>query len=296
MKIAAGVTTCNEENTIGPLMDRILAVPTVTSLTIVSSACRDRTEQIVKRFAERDQRVQLISEPVRRGKSAAVNTFLADRPESDLTLISSGDVLPAEGAIADIIRTFENPTVGMAGGRPIPENELTTLSGRIAHLTWNLHHRMALISPKLGELTVFRSHLVTAIPEKSTVDEASLEFIIHSTGHSLAYAPNALIHNRGPDTLKELLSRRRSNAYGHQLLARQNGYRVSTTNNSRAAKLLIEELVRQPSYLDAAITLVGVEVLARLLALKDSLTRRDNLAVWDIAASTKKLNISSSER
>jgi len=112
---------------------------------------------------------------------------------------------------------------------------------------------------------------------------------VHAAGYALAYVPEAVIHNRGPDTLHELLKRRRSNAYGHRSLEK-NGYQVSTKNNAAAGRFLIEEVVAKPSYFTAAVVLVMLEIAARALAVKDAWFPRKNLAIWEIAQSTKKLN------
>lgn len=287
MTIAAGITTCNEERTIGPLLERLLPSPGIISLTVVSSACRDRTDEIVKDFAARDSRVRLISEPERRGKSAAVNTFLSHRPACDLTLLSSGDVLPAEGTVEAIAGAFADPQTGMAGGRPSPVNDPGTLTGAMAHLLWNLHHRIALETPKLGELVVFRSALVEHIPAESPVDEASIEAAVRQAGYALRYVPEAAVYNRGPSTPGEWLAQRRRIAYGHRWLARREGYHVSTANGSSIARALGREIAAHPGQAGAALTIVGLEILARLLARTDEFRSPGRHVVWDIAETTK---------
>ena len=83
MRVVAGVTACNEERTIGPLLDVLLAArpdgAPIEEVVVVSSACRTGPTRSSARFAARDPRVTLIAEPVRRGKAAAINTFLAAR-------------------------------------------------------------------------------------------------------------------------------------------------------------------------------------------------------------------------
>ncbi|HEX7600386.1 MAG TPA: glycosyltransferase, partial [Polyangiaceae bacterium] len=84
MRVVAGIMACNEEQTIGPLLEALLTSrpsgAPIEQITVVSSACRDRTDEIVRAFAVRDPRVVLIAESERRGKVAAINTFLATRP------------------------------------------------------------------------------------------------------------------------------------------------------------------------------------------------------------------------
>ena len=291
--VSVGVITCNEEATIGPLLEAFSAATgsdfTIAEIIVVSAECRDQTDTIIQQLAARDPRIRLITEPKRRGKSAAINTFLAARSKSDFTLLSSGDVLPAPDFLPRILATMADPSVGMAGGRPVPLNSRRTLTGRMAHALWELHHEVALRSPKLGETIVFRSTLVTAVPEESPVDEASIEQTIRAGGWEIRYVSEALIENRGPDTLAEWFSQRKRIAYGHAWLKNSSGYAVSTDSSSTVVSLLLGYILRHPGEILTASILVGFEIAAKISARMD-FDRGNKYRIWDIAASTKSRN------
>ena len=293
LRTVACVTACNEERTIGALLDVLLAarpdgVP-IEQIVVVSSACTDATDDIVARYAARDPRVKLIVEPVRRGKAAAINTFLQGRlPGTDVTLLSSADVKPAPGAIEAIVEALRDEGVGMAGGRPVPQNPGNALVDRMTRLLWELHHEVALRSPKLGEVVAFRSALVTSIDERTVCDEASFEAVVTAAGASLRYVSGALVGNLGPATLSEWLSRRRSIAVGHQALARSGGYRVSTSAPANLAAVLFRAIAPTPRNWGTVLALVLCEALARVLARLDGLRRGGRPWVWEIARSTKR--------
>lgn len=292
LRTVACVTACNEEETIGELLEVLLAarpdgVP-IEEVVVVSSACTDATEEIVTRFAGRDSRVKLIAEPVRRGKAAAINTFLKRRPAgTDVTLLSSADVRPAPGAVEAIVEALRDEGVGMAGGQPVPQNERNALVDRMSRLFWTLHHEVALRSPKLGEVVAFRSALVGTLADRTVCDEASLEALVTASGAALRYVPSAVIGNLGPATLSEWLSRRRSIAFGHQQLERSGGYRVSTAATGRVAPALLRTIVPTPRLWVPGLALGACEVLARALARLDRF-RRGEPWVWEIARSTKR--------
>jgi cellulose synthase/poly-beta-1,6-N-acetylglucosamine synthase-like glycosyltransferase len=292
VRVVAGITALNEERTIGPLLDALLgAQPAggpIERIIVVSSACRDRTDEIVREVSVRDPRVMLIAEPVRRGKAAAINTFLAARPPgSDVTLIASADILPFPGAVEAIVAAFADPEVGMAGGQPVPQNDASTLLDRMARLMWYLHDQMARRSPKLGELVAVRSSLVTSIDEESPVDEGSLEASIRGHGGRLVYVPEARIANRGPSTLREWMSQRRRIAFGHLWLRQRTGYSVSTGAGARVLPVWLAAVAPRPDRWIPGIALVVTEVLARALARRDLRRGSKNYAVWKIAESTK---------
>lgn len=288
-RISAGVITCNEERTIGPLLERLAAAPDITEIIVVSAECRDETDGIVRRHAAADPRIRLIAEPKRRGKSAAVNTFLAARGASDLTLLTSGDVLPAPDFVARVAGAFDDPATGMAGGRPVPVNGGASFTGRMAGLMWHLHHEIAREHPKLGETVMFRSGAVSAIPDDSPVDEASIEALVLAAGLRLAYVPGAIVSNRGPDTFAEWLSQRRRIAYGHAWLEKSAAHHVSTGSPSRVFPLLASHLARHPADLPVAVALMVSEALARVMARRD-LRGGNRHQVWEIARSTKTLS------
>lgn len=292
MRVVAGITALNEERTIGPLLEALLEArpggEPIERIVVVSSACRDRTDEIVRAVAARDARVCLIAEPVRRGKAAAINSYFAARPPgTDVTLIASADILPFPGATEAIVAAFADPEVAMAGGQPVPQNEGTSLLDRMTRLMWHLHDQMARRSPKLGELVAIRSSLVASIDEESPVDESSLEASVRRQGGRLVYVPEARIGNRGPSTLREWMSQRRRIAFGHLWLKRRTGYAVSTGAGSRVLPVWLAAVAPRPDRWIPGIALVLTEVLARLQARRDLRRGSKAYSIWTIAESTK---------
>jgi len=292
MRVVAGITALNEERTIGPLLESLLAArpggAPIERIVVVSSACRDRTDEIVRDFAAGDPRVSLIAEPERRGKAAAINTFLAVRPPgTDVTMIASADILPFPGATEAIVAAFADPAVGMVGGQPVPQNEGRSLTDRMARLMWHLHDQMARRSPKLGELVAIRSSLIAAIDPESPVDESSLEAAVREKGARLVYVPDARIANRGPSTLREWMSQRRRIAFGHLWLKQRTGYSVSTGAGVRVLPVWFAAVAPRPDRWVPGIALVVTEVVARWQARSDLKRGSKDYAVWTIAESTK---------
>jgi hypothetical protein len=181
-----------------------------------------------------------------------------------------------------------NADVGMCGARPMPTNGHGTFHGEATRFIWQMHHRVALEAPKLGELVMFRAALVNGLPPESAVDEATLEQRVSSAGFRLAYVPEALVHNHGPETLRDFIRQRRRIAAGHYWLRAVSGYSVSTMDLGRTARLALDAL----SDLDGtarlyAIGTIGVEVLSRGLGWLDFHLRGKDHAVWKVSETTK---------
>lgn len=283
----------NEAANIGRLLETLVAQKLETAvidrIIVVSSASTDDTDRIVEDFARTHPVVTLIREPERRGKSAAINTFLREA-DSEILIVESADTLPARTTVEKMVAAFLDPSVGMAGGRPLPENRPDTFVGYAVNLLWKLHHRMALISPKLGEMIAFRNK-VNQIPERSAVDEASIESDILRQGFRLRYLPDAIIHNKGPENLADFISQRRRIAAGHYWLRERFHYSVASLRPGIMLSITLGEIVSNPLDLPYLTGVMALESYCRFLGWYDYKIRRKNPFAWDIARSTKNLRV-----
>jgi biofilm PGA synthesis N-glycosyltransferase PgaC len=290
--VSIGIMAHNEEANIGQLLEAVLiqrfATARLKEIFVVASGCTDRTERIAQEFSEKDQRIKLLVQDHREGKASAINLFLS-HASADIYILESADTVPEEGALEKLIAPFANPSVGMTGAHPIPVNGTDTFIGFAVHLLWSLHHKIALVNPKLGELVAFRG-FVRKIPHDTAVDEASIEATVRQAGYELRYVPKAIVRNKGPENLKDFLKQRRRIAAGHMHLARTQGHRVSTLNVWRILGPLREEMNWKPKEFLWTVGAVALEAIGRLLGYYDFYFRKKNPYIWDIAVSTKKLS------
>jgi biofilm PGA synthesis N-glycosyltransferase PgaC len=284
-----GIMAYNEAGNIAAAIRTLLAQQVrsaqLAELIVVASGCTDGTAEIVAELAQRDPRVRLITQDRRQGKASAVNLFIA-QAKSPLLLMVSADVLVEDGTLEALLGRFADPEVGMVGGHPIPVNDETRFLGHAIHLLWRLHDRLAREAPKLGEIVAFRN-LVPSIPLDSAVDEISLQALITQLGYRTIYEPQAIVYNRGPATVADLLRQRRRIYAGHLQVRRQQGYAASTMSVRR----IIRALRGSGSFSSLRTALwtlgaIGLEALARGLGHLDRLRHRDH-AVWRPVITTK---------
>jgi cellulose synthase/poly-beta-1,6-N-acetylglucosamine synthase-like glycosyltransferase len=287
---AVGVTVYNEERNLDALLHAVCEERgphlDIRQVVVVSSGSTDRTVEIASAWASRDRRVEIAIDPVRRGKATAVNQFLARvRPDVRVCVLSGGDMLPRAGCLDALVAPFHDATVGMAGAHPIPTNPASGWVDRVVHLQWALHHELALRAPKMGELVAFRPD-VPALDPETVVDEAWLETVAIARGQRLVYVPDAIVYNRGPSLLHELLDQRRRVFCGHLWLRGTRRYEVSTFRSASVASAALRHLRAHP---DAAATLVAAgaaEVAGRALGTLDYL-RGEKPFVWNAIGSSK---------
>jgi len=286
-----GIMAYNEAANIGLLLKALLAQETLTvaldKIIIVASGCTDKTEDIVQEFATRDSRVQLLQQPRREGKASAVNLFMANT-QHEVLVLESADTLPLPHTLEALVAPFADPDVGMVGGRPIPTNSPDTFMGFGVQLLWELHHQISLSCPKMGEIIAFRN-IFRQIPYDTAVDEASIEPLIVGQGLRLAYAPDAVVLNRGPETVQDFIKQRRRIFVGHLYVKDALGYKVSTMQGLRIVWLFLKSMRLDWRYLTWGPAIATLEILVRLLATYDYTVSKTKPFNWPVVESTKKL-------
>ena len=151
-----------------------------------------------------------------------------------------------------------------------------------------MHHHISLSSPKCGELIAIRNNGYV-IPKDTTVDEAYLEWVLKKDGYSLAYADDAIVHNKGPDNFGDYITQRRRIHAHHLRLKRSTGYDVSTTDFSTVLMAFSSTLEPDPKALVFSGIAVALEGLSSLLGAYDIYIRNDGHQCWKVADSTKEI-------
>ncbi len=290
---SVGVFAYNEVENISKLLNALLSQKLskveIGEIIVVSSASKDGTDEAVLAFAEKSNKIKLIAEKERNGKSAAINKFI-NASQNDILVIESADTIPAGNTIEKMVSAFADETIGMTGGKPTPENSPKNFVGYSVNLLWRLHHKMALISPKLGEMVAFRK-IFTKIPAKSAVDEASIEAIIRKANLKLQYIPDAIIHNKGPENLGDFILQRRRIEAGHLWLQDTEKYEVASQSGSLLLRLTLTEITENPTKIFFLLGTMIIEIYSRFLGWFDYRIKKKNPFKWEIAKSTKKLEI-----
>jgi biofilm PGA synthesis N-glycosyltransferase PgaC len=296
IRCSVGITAHNEEANIGRLLrailDQHLDEAEICEIIVVASGCTDGTCDIVQAFEAQEPRIKLLVQEEREGKVSAVNLFLQHARE-DICVLESGDTLPGEDTVENLVKMFRDPQVGMAGAHKVPVNVPDQVVGYLSHLRLTLEHSLCLEIPRLGEMIAFRK-VFNEIPPDVAMDEAFVEALMIQRGLSVRYAPDAMVYNMGPETLRDFVRQRRRNYAGHLHLKHKYGYRVSSLDNVRVARLALTEVWRAISHtirlLYVLTALACIELYSRALGSYDYYIKRDKQVVWDMAWTTKEVD------
>jgi len=291
IKASVGITAHNEAANIGQLLEALLAQDTtevqLDEILVVSSGSTDGTDDIVRQWEKKDPRIRLLRQVKREGKASAINLFIKEA-RNEILVLESADTLPLVNTVETLVRPLRDQGVGMTGAHPVPLNSEQTFIGAVVHLMWELHHRLALERPKLGEMVAFRK-VIDSSPFESAVDEASLEAALHQAGLTLKYVPKAIVLNKGPESVRDFIIQRRRIQAGHLWLRSNSGYQVSTKRASKILRHLLQVTPRSGRGLLVGAAAIMLEALGRGLGWFDFRLLGKNPFVWEVAQSTKSL-------
>ena len=285
-----GIMAYNEGRNIRAILEALITQRTrccrLSEIVVVASGCTDDTEAIVHSVARRDPRIRLLAQPRREGKARAINLYLRSS-ETDFRVLASADTLPADDAVEALIRPMvEDPTVGMTGGHVVPVNGDSRFIDHSVHMLWRLHHAIAQHHPKMGEMVAFRN-VVNRIPDDSAVDEVSIEAEVQRQGFRLKYVPDAIVRNKGPETISDFLKQRRRIHAGHLAARGMTGYAPATMRLTRVGWVFLADALKRPGRLPWSLGTAALEATGRALGTYDHYVTGRSHAVWEIAVTTK---------
>jgi cellulose synthase/poly-beta-1,6-N-acetylglucosamine synthase-like glycosyltransferase len=113
--------------------------------------------------------------------------------------------------------------------------------------------------------------------------------LIRGQGLQIRYVPEAIVYNRGPETVSDFLRQRRRIYAGHIYVRDMLGYRVSTMKGTRILSILLLSpgLKRDWRFFFLTPLVVVIEIWARTLGLLDYRVWKRKHTVWDVVETTK---------
>lgn len=291
IRCTVGVMAYNEEQNIVQILQALLSQhvknASIIEIIVIASGCTDRTVEFAQELARVHPLIRVEAQAERAGKAAAINHLLK-LAQGEVIVLVGADTLPDPTSLEYLLEPFADQTVGMTGARVVPLNDPRTFLGFTVQMLWHVHHRLALRSPKLGELVAFRS-VVEALPINSATDEVALEALISAQGYRLVYTPQAIVYNRGPQTLPDFFHQRRRIFAGHLHIATTHHYVAASMPVRPLLRLAYEALTQYPSLLLWIICAMLLEGAGRLLGALDFwLGHRHH--IWRPIRSTKKIH------
>lgn len=291
IRCTVGVMAYNEERNIVQVLHALLnqrdGLCSIEEIVVVASGCTDRTVELARQVALTHPVVRVDVQPQRRGKAAAINRLI-NVARCDVIVLVGADTLPDPTALDHLVQPFTDPAVGMTGARVVPLNDPRTFLGFTVQMLWQVHHSMALRWPKLGELVAFRK-AIGELPANSATDEVALEALCVARGYRLVYASEAIVYNRGPETLDDFIIQRRRIFAGHLHVASAHKYVAASVPLAHLLVLVRDAVRLFPGQLSWMVGAVALECWGRILGVLDQALGRSH-HIWRSAPSTKQVH------
>lgn len=236
MSITILITAFKESATIRQAMAAFLRqMPDNAELLVV---CPDEeTTAVINHHAQSHPQIRHIQDPGT-GKPAALNIGLAEA-KGNIIVLSDGDIVVADDALAPLLSPFADENVGAVTGHPLSSSPRDTKLGYWSHLLTEGAHQERLRRDAIGEfllcsgyLFAYRKALIEHIPEDALSEDAVISHRIAEQGYRIRYAPDSLVYVKYPTTYQDWLIQKVRSAGGYaQEYVRNSPYQM------RSAKL-----------------------------------------------------------
>ncbi|MEO8227983.1 MAG: glycosyltransferase family 2 protein [Gemmatimonadota bacterium] len=197
--ISITIPAYNEERSIGQTIERMLAVdypPELRQILIVSDASTDRTDDIVRSYADRG--VELLRMPQRTGKTAAENAAVP-LLRGEIVVNMDATITLKPDSIQRLVRAFEDATIGVASGRDVSIGSADATgnqaeSGYVGYEMWlrDLETRIGGIVGASGCFYAIRRELVQSLFPGALSRDFASPLIAHENGYRSVSVPDAL--------------------------------------------------------------------------------------------------------
>jgi biofilm PGA synthesis N-glycosyltransferase PgaC len=289
MNVSVGVCAYNEGRNMARCIESILSQrlngPELLETIVVSSGSTDDTDKVVSSFSSRDPRVVLIRQERREGKNSAVNLFM-EMAKGDVLVLVNADNILKEGCLDALISPFRDEKVGVAGGHPEPVNDKRTVVGFAVFMLWDMHHRLSLIYPKVGEVMAFRN-LHIQIPTGMQSDEDLIRMDLERRGYRSVYVPDAIVINKGPETVRDYFKQRTRVNIGERYMKRWFDFDIPTWDKRYLFESLRGFIKDNKKDAWKIMVAMGFEMLARAYATVHVMLDKGDRPVWNMVETTK---------
>lgn len=287
-----GLCAYNEADNIGRAIDSVMSQRfdgfVMEKVIVVSSASDDGTDDIVRSRMEMYGCLELIAQTERKGKNHAINAFL-DAKDTEIVIIMNADnILEKEDSLQHLLEPFRNPEIGIVGGHPIALNKGETAASFASKFEWVVHHHVAMITPKIGELIAYRD-IGFRLPTDTQNDEELMRMRIEAAGFKPAYAPEATVLIRGPETKEDFIKQRVRTNIGQCHMEASPDYYNPTRDNKVLIKASIRAAREMGFHPIRILQAARLERYCRKVAKEHVDSGKEDMNIWERVDSTKKL-------
>ena len=249
-RVSILIPACNEEQVIGRILRRMLALTYPSDLLqiiVVDDGSTDATGQIADRFARENSQVEVIHRnrsEGRRGKASALNAGLK-KANGEIVICFDADYYPCRDFVELIVREFFDPEVGAVQGRVVVLNEPKNVVTRLVALEriggyrvdQEARNSLGLITQFGGTAGGFRRNLLEELggwDESALAEDTDITFRIYLSGRKICYVNEAESYEEAVESWKSYWRQRYRWSRGHMEVAFKYFWAVLKSKRLRA--------------------------------------------------------------
>lgn len=207
------IAAYNEEGAIEEKIHNCLGQdypPDKLEIIIVSDSSTDRTDEIVARYAK--DGVRLIRQPVRRGKTSALNLAI-EEATGEILVFSDATTYFPQDTVEKLVRNFGDPLVGCVGGEPrfrLPDQK--TMGEEVSQY-WRYERLLRIKESEFNTLIgvsgcVFAIRRELAEPlREDLIEDLVLPLKVAGRGYRVVYEQEAVAYEEMSHTGEQELNR-----------------------------------------------------------------------------------------
>ncbi len=204
----------NGEKDIGRTIETLLKsdYPGLKKIIVVDDCSTDNSNSIIKKYADKYEKVQLVRTPSNTGNAAGAKNFGAKFVKTDLIGFTDDDSFPAQDAISRMVGFFNEEKVGAVTSGILVKNDRRTFLERFQAI----EYRIIVFTRKLlgfvdaiyvtpGPLAMYRKSVfdeVTGFDEKNMTEDIEITWHLIKKGYLIRMSPYARVFTTAPDKWK----------------------------------------------------------------------------------------------
>ena len=216
------IITAFKEPTIRKTIDSIVNQNIVVKHEIIVVSPDEETKKIVHEYSKRYPNLKYLKDPGK-GKSYALN-LVFKKIKSEIFILTDGDVILGENSINEIVKPFNDSSVGVVAGRVLSSNQKDEMFGYWSHLLADAgaHNIRKELSSKneflecSAYLFAFRN-IIEEIP-LNVAEDAYIPYLFWQKGYKIKYSENAKVYVKNPTNFKDWMKQRTRTSKAHENL------------------------------------------------------------------------------
>jgi cellulose synthase/poly-beta-1,6-N-acetylglucosamine synthase-like glycosyltransferase len=218
------ITAFKDPNSTCECIKRVMSQKNIKEMFELIVACPDElTKNVIFEYKKKYPKIIKYVKQDDNNKNKLMNKIMK-LAKGRILIWTDGNKFLEENSVSLILEKFDNPDVGIAGGRPTSMNDRKTLFGYWAHLLTNASDKVKQMRTKKGQfiehsanLLAFRSGLIQEIP-LDVAEDAVISYIISEKGYKNIYVPSARVLVQYPTNFKDWVKQKVRSIKSHEAL------------------------------------------------------------------------------